>query len=123
MGREARSTVVVLGGSSSICRWVERSGRAVVRAATIHDALRSVFPGAVRSLLVDVDSGDDPVEIIRLLRRDPFLRELSVVAFGSAARLDDARAAGADACLDVPVRSIDIVASLDRLDRLGRAKV
>jgi len=91
-------------------------GRAEVRTvASADEGLVHTSAGRVDGALVDTRLADLPgVELVRLLRAEPesLGMPLAVCADRAAVVADEAREAGADLCLDKPLRKQDL---LDRL--------
>ena len=111
MGEEAPLVLVVeseAGLRSDYCNWLAEEGYRVFVAANGLEALELTRMHQPLLVLMNLDlPGLDGWEATRVLRRDPWLREIHVVALtGSAAKTRDCdgRSAGCDAVLRTPIR-------------------
>jgi CheY-like chemotaxis protein len=99
---------------------LKEEGYEVEVAENGEEAFKIACRHPVDLVLTDISMPDvDGIELIRLIRQDPFLRALPVVAmtaFGTQ-RCADARDAGATVCLEKPLRHAELVALLGRLTR------
>ncbi|MGA3122601.1 MAG: response regulator [Polyangiaceae bacterium] len=111
MGEEAPLVLVVESEArlrSDYCNWLAEEGYRVFVAANGLEALELTRMHQPLLVLMNLDlPGLDGWEATRVLRRDPWLREIHVVALtGSAAKTRDCdgRSAGCDAVLRTPIR-------------------
>jgi CheY-like chemotaxis protein len=99
---------------------LREEGYEVEVATNGEEAFKIACRDAFDLVLTDISMpGVDGIELIRLIRQDPFLRALPVVAmtaFGTQ-RCADARDAGATVCLEKPLRHAELVSLLGRLTR------
>jgi len=96
------------GLRSDYCRWLAEEGYRVLVAANGLEALELTRMHQPLLVLMNLDlPGLDGWEATRVLRRDPWLRAIHVVALtGSAAKTRDCdgRSAGCDAALRTPIQ-------------------
>jgi two-component system, sensor histidine kinase and response regulator len=96
-------------------RWVRETlpallddeGYRVEVAENGEDAFRRVCREPVDLVLTDVSMPEvDGLELIRLMRADPFFRTVPIIAMTAygGRRLEEARQAGADACFEKPLQ-------------------
>jgi CheY-like chemotaxis protein len=98
-------------------------GHEVDVATNGEDGFRRVCAQPYDVVLTDVSMPEvDGLELIRLMRLDPFFRKVPVIAmtaFGSQ-RAQQARDAGADACFVKPLDHGALLATIERLVRAAR---
>jgi CheY-like chemotaxis protein len=115
-------------------RWVRETlpallddeGYRVEVAVDGEDAFKRICREAVDLVLTDVSMPDvDGIELIRLMRTDPFFRSVPIVAMTAygGRRMEDARAAGADACFEKPLQHEVLLTTIDGLLKRSRAAV
>jgi CheY-like chemotaxis protein len=99
---------------------LENEGYAVQIAENGEEAFRAACREPFDLVLTDISMPDvGGVDLIRLMRQDPFFRQTPIVAmsaFGSQ-RLLEAKAAGANACLEKPLRHEELLRLVARLVR------
>src|SRR5688572_18399028 len=100
---------------------LEAEGYAVKVAANGEQAFQLACQGGVQLVLTDVSMPDvDGVELIRLMRQDPFLRTVPIVAMTAYGheRTVEARDAGANVCLTKPLDHRELLALIGKLTRV-----
>lgn len=106
---QAREVVLVVDDNhdvaASLAAALREDGYDVALASDGEQALRIACSRHVDLVLTDVVMpGVDGIELIRLMRQDPFLRETRIVAFSMyPAHCAEAREAGANACEQKPM--------------------
>ncbi|AKF10186.1 response regulator [Sandaracinus amylolyticus] len=100
---------------------LEEEGYRVTVAHNGEDGFRRVCTQPVDLVITDVAMPEvDGVELIRLMRLDPFFQRVPIVAITAygGRRMQEAKDAGADVCFEKPV---DHPLLLDTVARLTRA--
>jgi CheY-like chemotaxis protein len=97
---------------------LEEDGYSVEIAANGEEAFKIACDRPIDLVLTDISMPDvDGVELIRLMRRDPFLSRVPIIgmtAYGGQ-RCAEAREAGASACLEKPLRHEELLGLIRRL--------
>jgi CheY-like chemotaxis protein len=99
---------------------LEEEGFLVRVAGNGEEGFRSVCAGGVDLVITDVTMPEvDGVELIRLMRLDPFFQRTPIVAITAygGRRLEEAKDAGADVCFEKPIDHPFLVDTIARLIR------
>lgn len=102
---------------------LEEEGYRVSVAKNGEEGFRRVCTQPVDLVITDVAMPDvDGIELIRLMRLDPFFQRVPIIAITAygGRRMQEAKDAGADACFEKPLDHpllIDTVARLTRAPR------
>lgn len=107
---------------ASLPALLEEEGCRVSVARNGEEGFRRVCTEPVDLVITDVAMPDvDGIELIRLMRLDPFFQRVPIVAITAygGRRMQEARDAGADACFEKP---LDHPVLIDTVARLTRAR-
>lgn len=121
-----RPTVLVVDDNrfiqESLPALLEEEGYRVSVAKNGEEGFRRVCTQPVDLVITDVAMPDvDGIELIRLMRLDPFFQRVPIVAITAygGRRMQEAKDAGADACFEKP---LDHPLLIDTVARLTRAR-
>ena len=107
---------------ASLPALLEEEGYRVSVARNGEEGFRRVCTQPVDLVITDVAMPEvDGIELIRLMRLDPFFQRVPIVAITAygGRRMQEARDAGADACFEKP---LDHPVLIDTVARLTRAR-